>query len=142
MLISKSSARTCPAKSLKDIIAFNEKNKEKEMPYFGQELFLAAQEKGPLTTQDYLDVVENNRKYSRKKGLDAVLDEHKLDALISPTGWPAAVTDLLYGERGGGGCSTPAAVAGYPHITLPMGFVHELPVGISTRAGLGVRRRC
>jgi amidase len=120
-----------PVKSLKDIIAFNEKHKDKEMPYFGQELFLQAEKKGPLTSQDYLDVLENNRKYSREKGIDAVMDEHKLDALVAPTGWPAAVTDLLYGDRGGGGSSTPAAVAGYPHITVPMGFVHGLPVGIS-----------
>ena len=118
-------------KSLKDIIAFNEKNKDKEMPYFGQEIFLQAETKGPLTTKEYLDVLENNRKYSRAKGIDAVMDEYKLDALAAPTGWPAGVTDLLYGDRGGGGSSTPAAVAGYPNLTVPMGFVHELPVGIS-----------
>ena len=123
--------RTRPMKSLKDIIAFNEKNKDKEMPYFGQEIFLQAETKGPLTTKEYLDVLENNRKYSRAKGIDAVMDEHKLDALVAPTGWPAGVTDLLYGDRGGGGSSTPAAVAGYPNLTVPMGFVHELPVGIS-----------
>jgi amidase len=120
-----------PVKSLKEIIAFNEKNKDKEMPYFGQELFIQAEAKGPLTSQDYLDVLENNRKFSREKGIDAVMNEHKLDALVAPTGWPAAVTDLLYGDRGGGGSSTPAAVAGYPNITVPMGFVHGLPVGIS-----------
>jgi amidase len=120
-----------PVKSLKEIIAFNEKNKDKEMPYFGQDLFIQAEAKGPLTSQDYLDVLENNRKYSREKGIDAVMDEHKLDALVAPTGWPAAVTDLLYGDRGGGGSSTPAAVAGYPNITVPMGSVHGLPVGIS-----------
>ena len=120
-----------PVKSLKEIIAFNEKTKTKEMPYFGQEIFLLAEEMGPLTTQEYLDVLERNRKLSREEGIDAVMNDNKLDALVAPTGFPAAVTDLLYGERGGGGCSTPAAVAGYPHITVPAGFVHELPVGIS-----------
>jgi amidase len=120
-----------PVHSLKEIIAFNEKNKAKEMPYFGQEHFVRAQELGPLTTKEYVDAVERNRKLSRDEGIDAVMDEHKLDALVAPTGGPAGVTDLIYGDRGGGGSSTPAAVAGYPNITVPMGFVHGLPVGIS-----------
>jgi amidase len=120
-----------PVHSLKEIIAFNEKNKEKEMPYFGQEHFIQAEMKGPLTTKEYVDAVERNRKLSRDEGIDAVMDEHKLDALVAPTGGPAGVTDLIYGDRGGGGSSTPAAVAGYPNITVPIGFVHGLPVGIS-----------
>lgn len=120
-----------PVKSLKDIIAFNEKNKDKEMPYFGQELFIAAEKLGPLTTKEYLDALANNRQFAREKGIDAVMDEHKLDALLAPTGWPAGVTDLLYGDRAPGGSSTPAAVAGYPNITVPMGYFHGLPVGVS-----------
>ena len=123
--------RDAPVHSLKEIIAFNEKNKDKELPYFGQELFIQAEAKGPLTSQEYLDILELNRKFSRAEGIDAAMDGHKLDALLAPTAFPAGVTDLLYGERGGGGSSTPAAVAGYPHITVPAGFVHELPVGIS-----------
>jgi amidase len=120
-----------PMKSLKDIIDFNEKNKAKEMPYFGQEHFIAAEAKGPLTTKEYLDTVERNRKLSREEGIDAVMDEHKLDALLAPTGGPATVTDLIYGDRGTGGSSTPAAVAGYPSITVPAGTIHGLPVGVS-----------
>jgi amidase len=122
-----------PVHTLKEIIEFNEKNKDKEMPYFGQETFLQAEAKGPLTTKEYVDTLERNRKLSREEGIDAVMDEHKLDALLGPTGGPAAVTDLLYGDRGTGtgGSSTPAAVAGYPHITVPAGFIHGLPVGIS-----------
>src|SRR5262249_40609907 len=100
-----------PVHSLKEIIAFNEENQEKEMPYFGQEHFIQAEMKGPLTTKEYVDAVERNRKLSRDEGIDAVMDEHKLDALVAPTGGPAGVTDLIYGDRGGGGSSTPAAVA-------------------------------
>jgi amidase len=120
-----------PVRSLKDIIAFNEKHKDKEMPYFGQEHFVQAEAKGPLTTKEYVDAIERNRKLSRDEGIDAVMDEPKLDALVAPTGGPAGVTDLIYGDRGGGGSSTPAAVAGYPNVTVPMGFVHGLPVGLS-----------
>jgi amidase len=118
-------------KTLADAIAFNEKNRGREMPFFGQELFLKAQEKGPLTTPAYLQALEKCRRLSRKEGLDAVLDRHRLDALVAPTGAPAWVTDPVSGDHYVGGNSTPAAVAGYPSLSVPMGLVFGLPVGLS-----------
>ncbi|HVT83753.1 MAG TPA: amidase [Chitinophagaceae bacterium] len=120
-----------PVKTLKDIIDFNEKNKDKEMPYFGQETFLKAQEKGPLTSKEYIDALAKNHRLSREEGIDAIMNKEKLDALIAPTGEPAWVTDLINGDHFTGGYSTPSAVAGYPHITVPAGMVFGLPVGIS-----------
>jgi amidase len=120
-----------PARSLAEIIEFNERNKAQEMPWFGQELFFKAQEKGPLTDQAYLDALAQNHRLSRAEGIDAVMDRLQLDALIAPTSGPAHRTDLLWGDRDTGGCSGPAAVAGYPHITVPMGLVKGLPVGVS-----------
>ncbi len=120
-----------PVKSLKEIIDFNEKNKDKEMPYFGQETFLKAQEKGPLTSKEYIDALAKNHRLSREEGIDAIMNKEKLDAIIAPTGEPAWVTDLINGDHFTGGYSTPSAVAGYPHITVPAGMVFGLPVGIS-----------
>jgi amidase len=120
-----------PVKSLADVIAFNEAHRAEEMPYFGQELFLRAQEKGPLTTPAYLEALEKNRRLSRSEGLDAVLDQHRLDALVAPTGGPAWVTDLVNGDHFSGGSSTAPAVAGYPNINVPLGMIFGLPVGIS-----------
>jgi amidase len=119
------------AKSLKELIEFNEKNKEKEMPYFGQELFLKAEEKGPLTSSDYKKALAKNLRLSRKEGIDSVMNKYKLDALMAPTGGPAWTTDLANGDHFTGGSSTPAAVAGYPNISVPAGFIFGLPVGIS-----------
>ncbi|HVT84920.1 MAG TPA: amidase [Chitinophagaceae bacterium] len=118
-------------KTLKDVIDFNEKNKDKEMPYFGQETFLKAQEKGPLTSKEYLDALAKNHRLSREEGIDAIMNKEKLDALIAPTGEPAWVTDLINGDHFTGGYSTPSAVAGYPHITVPAGMIFGLPIGIS-----------
>jgi amidase len=120
-----------PVKTLKDIIDFNEKNSAKEMPYFGQDTFLKSDEKGPLTTQEYIDAVAKARDLARKEGIDATMDKNNLDALIGPTGGPAWLTDHINGDSFGGGSSSTAAVAGYPNITVPAGFVHGLPVGIS-----------
>ena len=122
---------SAPVKTLAEIIEFNERNKAKEMPYFAQELFLKAQAKGPLSEKVYLDALALNHKLARTEGIDAVMDQFQLDAIIAPTTGPAQLTDLLYGDRDTGGCTTPAAIAGYPHITVPMGMVDGLPVGIS-----------
>jgi amidase len=120
-----------PVKTLKDIIDFNERNSEKEMPYFGQDTFLKSEEKGPLSAQEYLDAVTKARDLARKQGIDATMDKNNLDALIGPTGGPAWLTDHVNGDSFGGGSSSTAAVAGYPNITVPAGFIHGLPVGIS-----------
>ena len=120
-----------PVKTLKEIIEFNEKNSAKEMPYFGQDTFLKSDEKGPLTTQEYIDAVAKARDLARKEGIDATMDKNNLDALVGPTGGPAWLTDHINGDSFGGGSSSTAAVAGYPNITVPAGFVHGLPVGIS-----------
>jgi amidase len=120
-----------PVKTLAEAIAFNERHREREMPFFGQELFLKAVEKGPLTTPAYLEALEKCGRLSRKEGLDAVLDQNRLDALVAPTGAPAWVIDPVSGDHFVGGNSTPAAVSGYPSITVPMGFVFGLPVGLS-----------
>jgi amidase len=120
-----------PVKTLKDIIDFNERNREREMPYFGQDTFVKAQEKGPLTTQEYLDALAKNHQLARKEGIDATMDKNNLDALMGPTGGPAWLTDHINGDSFGGGSSSAAAVAGYPNITVPAGFVNGLPVGIS-----------
>ena len=120
-----------PVTTLKDIIEFNEKNSVKEMPYFGQDTFLKSEEKGPLTTQEYIDAVAKARDLARKEGIDATMDKNNLDALVGPTGGPAWLTDHINGDSFGGGSSSTAAVAGYPNITVPAGFVHGLPVGIS-----------
>ena len=120
-----------PVHSLKEIIEFNEKNSAQEMPYFGQETFLKAEAKGSLQTKEYLDALKNNHRLSRKEGIDAVMNKYKIDALVAPTESPAWVTDLILGDHFIGGSSTAAAVAGYPSITVPAGFVFGLPVGIS-----------
>ncbi|MDD5369231.1 MAG: amidase [Anaerolineaceae bacterium] len=117
--------------SMEELIAFNEKNHELVMPYFGQKRMLQAQEKGPLTDEAYRKAVETNHRLARSEGIDAVMAEHKLDAFVAPTGGPAWLIDYVHGDYGYGGCTSPAAVAGYPHITVPAGFIHGLPVGIS-----------
>ena len=122
---------TAPVKSLKQIIEYNEQHRAEEMPYFGQELFIMAQAKGPLTEKKYLDALAKNRRLSRAQGIDATMNRHRLDAIIAPTGSPAWTTDLINGDHFTGASSTPAAVAGYPNINVPAGFVRELPVGIS-----------
>ena len=120
-----------PVKSLKEIIDFNEQYRDREMPYFGQDLFIKAQAKGPLTDKAYRDALAKDQRMSRKEGIDFVMDKNKLDALIAPTGGPAWTTDWVNGDHFTGGYSTAFAVAGYPHITVPAGYVFGLPVGIS-----------
>ena len=118
-------------KSLEDAIAFNQKNSAKEMSHFGQELFVSAQAKGDLDDQEYKDALANNLKFSREQGIDKVLTENQLDALVAPTGELAWLTDFIHGDSSGNSFTTPAAVSGYPHITVPAGFVKGLPCGIS-----------
>jgi amidase len=120
-----------PVHTLKEIIEFNERNRDKEMPFFGQETMLKAEAKGPLSEKAYLEAREKCRRLSRDEGIDAIMGEHRLDALVAPTTGPAHVTDLVYGNRGIGGSTSPAAMAGYPNITVPAGFVSGMPVGIS-----------
>ena len=120
-----------PVKSLREIIAFNDAHKDQEMPWFGQEIMIQAQAKGPLTEKKYRDELAKNHKLSRTDGIDATMNKYKLDAIIAPTGGPAWPTDLINGDHFTGGSSTPAAVAGYPNINVPAGFVRGLPIGIS-----------
>ncbi|MDQ5838863.1 MAG: amidase [Acidobacteriota bacterium] len=118
-------------RTLKDLIDFNDKNREREMPFFGQELFTKAQAKGPLTDPAYLKALRSCQTLSRAQGIDALMTKNNLDAIIAPTGGPAWTTDLLNGDHFIGGSSTPAAVAGYPNVQVPAGYVYGLPVGIS-----------
>ncbi|HEX3281761.1 MAG TPA: amidase [Pyrinomonadaceae bacterium] len=121
--------------SLKEVIEFNEKNSDREMPFFGQDLFLKAEAKGPLTSKQYLAALTKNHLLARTQGIDFVMKQNRLDALIAPTGGPAWTTDWFNGDHFTGGYSTASAVAGYPHITVPAGYVFGLPVGISFFAG-------
>jgi amidase len=119
------------ARSLKDLIEFNEKNRAREMPYFGQEIFEMAEKKGPLTEKAYRKALENDLANSRKNGIDKTMDKYKLDALVAPTSAPPSLIDLVNGDYGVNGSSTIPAVAGYPDISVPAGYYLGLPVGIS-----------
>jgi amidase len=120
-----------PVKTLKDVIEFNDRNHQKEMPYFGQDLLIKAEAKGPLTDKEYLDALAKNHQLAGKEGIDALMDKHQLDAIVGPTGGPAWLTDLVTGDHFTGGSSNAAAVAGYPNINVTAGYVSGLPVGIS-----------
>ncbi len=118
-------------KSLKDVIEFNERNRDREMPYFGQDIFLKSEQKGPLSSKEYVDALALNQKLSRAEGIDFIMDKFKLDALVAPTAGPAWITDLINGDHAAGGSSSAAAVAGYPNINVTAGYLWGLPVGIS-----------
>jgi amidase len=119
-------------RSLADVIAFNTKNASRELRYFGQEIMEQAQKKGPLTEKKYLDELAKNRRLMGEQGIDATMTKFKLDAIVAPTQGPAWLIDLVNGDAGGSGSFTaPSAVAGYPHITVPMGLARGLPVGLS-----------
>ncbi len=118
-------------RSLADLIAFDNSERAREMPWFGQELFEQAQARGPLSDKVYKDALAKAKALSGPQGIDAALRKDKLDALIAPTGGPAWLTDWVDGDHFGGGSSSPAAVSGYPAITVPAGFVHGLPVGLT-----------
>jgi amidase len=120
-----------PVKSLAEIVAFNEAHADEVMPHFGQELMEMAQAKGPLTEEAYSKALETSLRLARAEGIDATLKKHHLDAIVAPTGGPAWLIDTVHGDYGIGGCSSPAAVAGYPHVTVQAGYVSGLPIGLS-----------
>ncbi len=120
-----------PVHTLKEVIEFNERNHQKEMPYFGQDLFVRAEAKGPLTEKEYLEALEKNHRLARTEGIDATMNKYRLDAIVAPTGGPAWLTDLLNGDHVAGGSSNAAAVAGYPNINVTAGSIEGLPIGIS-----------
>ena len=123
------------ALTLEKLIDFNEKHRGEEMPYFEQEIMIASQKRGPLTDAAYRRALAKCQRLSRAEGIDAVLKKYNVDAIVAPTAGPAWLTDWVNGDHDTGGCSTPAAVAGYAHVTVPAGFVRGLPVGISFFAG-------
>ena len=120
-----------PHRSLADLIAFNEANRDTEMPFFGQERFELSQQKGSLEEPEYLEALATSRRLTREEGIDRALTEHRIEAIIAPTTSPAWTIDPVVGDHFIGGSSTPAAVSGYPSVTVPCGFVHGLPVGLS-----------
>jgi amidase len=122
-------------KSLADLIKFNSENAEKEMPWFAQEIFEETEKKGDLNEKEYLDALEESKRLAGKEGIDAELKKHNLDAICAPTNGPAWTIDWVNGDHFGGGSSSPAAISGYPNITVPAGYVNGLPVGISFFAG-------
>ena len=123
--------RSTRVKSIAEVIAFNQREQKREMPWFGQDLLIQSEEAGSLADSKYLDALAVCRRLSRAEGMDAVLAKHKLDAIVAPTTGVAWLTDWANGDQDTGGCSSPAAVAGYPHVTVPAGFVYGLPVGLS-----------
>lgn len=118
-------------RTLAALIEYNRAHAALEMPWFGQELFEQAEAKGPLTEEAYRTALETSRRLSRAEGIDATLAAQRLDALVCPTLGPAYLTDWVNGDHYGGSCTSPPAVAGYPHLTVPAGFVHGLPWGLS-----------
>lgn len=120
-----------PVKSLADVIEFNQHNSAREMPWFSQDIFLMSQAKGSLTDPEYLEALATCRRIARTEGIEAVIREYQLDALIAPTGGPAWCTDLILGDHALGGSTSPAAAAGTPSISVPAGSVHGLPLGLS-----------
>jgi amidase len=125
-----------PVHSLEEVIAFNRMHADRVMPYFDQELMVMALAKGPLSEDAYRTALETSRRLARAEGIDALLGEHRLDAIVAPSGGPAWLTDLVNGDHYTGcGSSSPAAVAGYPSITVPAGAVFGLPIGISFIGG-------
>jgi amidase len=120
-------------RTLEDVIKFNDEHKERVMPYFGQEHMLSAQSKGPLTSKQYLRALEKNHRLTRQEGIRLALTKHRLDALIVPSGGPAWMIDLVNGDAINWDMESTSmpAVAGYPHITVPAGYIFGLPVGLS-----------
>jgi amidase len=123
---------SAPVKSLADVIAFNERETARSMPYFAQELMIRAQARRGLGSPEYRRARATCLRWARTLGIDAVMTRHRLDAIVCPTQAPAWPIDLANGDPSGiGNCTTPAAIAGYPHVTVPMGYTLELPIGLS-----------
>lgn len=118
-------------RTLADVIAFNSANRDREMPWFGQEIFERAQKRGPLTDPVYRTALASCRRLSRGLGIDALMARHRLDGIVAITAGPSWPIDLVNGDRYTGGATSPAAVAGYPHLTVPAGWLHGLPIGLS-----------
>lgn len=131
----ESHGRPGQAGSLEELIAFNEANAERVMPRFGQEIFILAQEQAGLDDPDYLAARERSQRLAGPEGIDAVMAEHQLDALIAPSWDPSWIIDPVNGDMGSGGPGGAPAVAGYPHLTVPMGMISGLPVGLSFIGG-------
>ncbi|NOZ93854.1 MAG: amidase [Acidobacteria bacterium] len=120
-----------PVHDLAGLIRFNERHRDREMPYFGQDIFEKAEAKGPLTDPKYRAALKTCRELSRKEGLDAAFAKHRVDVFLAPTGSPPWTIDLINGDHFLGASSTPAAVSGYASLTLPAGYVFDLPVGVA-----------
>ena len=120
-----------PVKNLDELIEFNKRHEAKEMPWFGQEIFEMSREKGDLNSEEYRQAWKDMKRFTREEGIDAVMEKHRLDAIIAPTNGPSWNIDWVNGDHFAGSSSSPAAISGYPNITVPMGFVHGLPIGIS-----------
>ncbi|MDQ7088785.1 MAG: amidase family protein [Acidobacteriota bacterium] len=123
------------ALTLEDLVAFNRKHAAEEMPWFGQEIFEKALARGELTEPTYIEASNLVRRATRREGIDGLIARHRLDALVAPTTAPAWKIDLVDGDHYLGGLSSYPAIAGYPHLTVPMGRVHGLPVGLSIIGG-------
>jgi amidase len=121
---------SAPVRSLAGLIAFNEKNRNREMPWFEQEILQESQTRGPLTEKKYLDARKECLHMTRE-GIDGVMEKHKLDAMVTLTGGPAWYIDWVNGDTDTGSCSSAPAIAGYPHVTVPAGFFRGLPIGLS-----------
>ncbi|MBS1808554.1 MAG: amidase [Acidobacteria bacterium] len=122
---------SAPVKSLQDLIEFNEKNRDRELQYFNQDTMIKAASKGDLNTPAYKQALAKSKQLTQSQGIDAALAKQNLDALVAPTDGIPWLTDFLNGDHFAGGCSTPPAVSGYPHVTVPAGYIHGLPVGVS-----------
>lgn len=125
--------RNSPYKTLADLIKFNEDNHAREMPFFGQDIFLAAEKKGNLNERAYRLALQKSKTLAGAQGIDQVMNQNKLDAIVAPTNAPIWTIDLINGDLSSNyiGSSSWAAVSGYPSITVPAGFARELPIGVS-----------
>jgi amidase len=124
-------ARGGPMRNLADLITFDERNRQREMPYFDQDLFVKAEARGPLSSKTYRDLEQKLSRAAKSEGIDRAMVTHKLDAMVAPTDAPAWPNDYVLGDHSIATTSTPAAIAGYPHITVPAGQIFGLPVGLS-----------